>query len=58
MTDYSVTINQLRERLHKRKSDWWQWHKENPHVWELFEKYTFDANQLRTHFLLSLVYSK
>ena len=43
MTDYNVTINQLREQLHQRKSDWWEWHKENPHVWELFEKYTFDA---------------
>ena len=43
MTDYNVTINQLRDRLHQRKSDWWQWHKENPHGWELFEKYTFDA---------------
>jgi len=43
MTDYNVTINQLREQLHQRKSEWWQWHKDNPHVWELFEKYTFEA---------------
>ena len=22
------------------KRKWWEWHKENPHVWDLFEKYT------------------
>ena len=43
MSDYNVTINQLRDQLHQRKAEWWAWHKENPHVWELFEKYTFQA---------------
>ena len=23
------------------KKAWWKWHKENPQVWELFQKYTF-----------------
>jgi len=43
MSDYSVTIQQLREQLQQRKAEWWEWHKENPHVWDLFEKYTFQA---------------
>ena len=43
MSDYKVTISQLREQLHQRKADWWEWHLKNPHVWKLFEKYTFDA---------------
>jgi len=25
------------------KKTWWKWHKQNPHVWEMFEKYTFQA---------------
>ena len=25
------------------KQQWWKWHKENPHVWDLFQRYTFDA---------------
>ena len=43
MSDYNQTIHQLREQLHQRKLEWWQWHRDNPHVWKLFEKYTFDA---------------
>ena len=43
MSDYKVTISQLREQLHQRKTDWWEWHLKNPHVWKLFEKYTCDA---------------
>lgn len=27
--------------INKRK--WWEWHKENLHVWDLFEKYTYEA---------------
>ena len=26
-----------------QKEQWWLWHKENPHVWELFERFTFEA---------------
>ncbi len=25
------------------KEKWWEFHKENPHVYELFEKFTFQA---------------
>ena len=25
------------------KRKWWEWHKQNPHVYELFEKFTLDA---------------
>ena len=25
------------------KEKWWAWHKENPHVYELFERFTMDA---------------
>lgn len=27
----------------KLKRAWWEWHKQNPHVYKLFEKYTYDA---------------
>ena len=26
-----------------QKQEWWAWHKQNPHVWGLFEKFTFEA---------------
>ena len=25
------------------KRKWWAWHKQNPHVYDLFEKFTLDA---------------
>jgi hypothetical protein len=25
------------------KRKWWEWHKQNPHVYDLFEKFTLDA---------------
>lgn len=25
------------------KNAWWKWHKENPQVWTLFQKYTLEA---------------
>ena len=25
------------------KHKWWEWHKQNPHVYDLFEKFTLDA---------------
>jgi len=25
------------------KQRWWSWHKENPHVWTLFERFTLEA---------------
>lgn len=26
-----------------QKEQWWLWHKENPEVWEMFERFTFEA---------------
>lgn len=43
MQDHNATIQQLRDQLSQRKSEWWKWNKQNPHVWDLFEKYTFQA---------------
>ena len=44
---YLESTNILKESLEKsleeRKRKWWEWHKQNPMVYELFEKYTFDA---------------
>tara|TARA_R110001632_G_scaffold26828_2_gene72278 strand:+ start:1159 stop:1434 length:276 start_codon:yes stop_codon:yes gene_type:complete len=25
------------------KQKWWAWHKDNPHVWGLFERFTLEA---------------
>lgn len=36
----NVAVRPERESL-KRK--WWEWHKENPHVYELFERFAFEA---------------
>jgi hypothetical protein len=30
-------------KLHDRKSEWWTWHKLNPDVWRLFERFTLQA---------------
>lgn len=27
----------------QHKHAWWRYHQENPHVWKLFEKFTFQA---------------
>ena len=31
------------KELKERKQDWWDWHRMNPNVWRLFEKYAFEA---------------
>jgi hypothetical protein len=28
------------------KRRWWRWHKENPHVYQMFERFTFEAIRL------------
>ena len=33
----------LKEKLEKRKRKWWEWHKQNPQVWDKFEEYTLEA---------------
>lgn len=33
----------------EKKKAWWEWHKANPHVWQLFERFSFEAvNKGRT----------
>lgn len=27
----------------EKKEAWWEWHKANPHVWQYFEKFAFEA---------------
>jgi hypothetical protein len=27
----------------EKKKAWWEWHKANPHVWQLFQKFSFEA---------------
>ena len=39
----SMLKEQLQEELQERKEKWWGWHKANPHVWQKFEEYTFQA---------------
>ena len=44
-------------KSHKEK--WWEWHKENPHVWELFVKFTLEAiNAGRTHYSSKAVFER
>lgn len=31
------------ESFEERKAKWWAWHKENPHVWALFERFALQA---------------
>ena len=34
-----------------QKQAWWDWHKANPHVWELFERFALEAVKSgRKHF--------
>ena len=39
----NILEDTLVKALEDRKRKWWEWHKQNPMVYELFEKYTFDA---------------
>ena len=39
----NVLKESLEQSLEERKRKWWEWHKKNPMVYELFEKYTFNA---------------
>ena len=36
-------VEQLKDDLQERKEAWWEWHKQNPEVWEKFEQYTLEA---------------
>jgi len=35
-----VNLTALHE---EKKQKWWIWHKKNPKVWELFQRFTFEA---------------
>ena len=39
----TVMIYEVRKKLEDRKAEWWQWHRENPQVWDRFREYTFEA---------------
>jgi|TARA_R100000479_G_scaffold107943_1_gene54167 hypothetical protein len=36
-------IEEQQKKLHERKLKWWEWHKANPDVYDLFVKYSFEA---------------
>jgi len=36
-------IEEQQKKLHERKLKWWDWHKANPDVYDLFVKYSFEA---------------
>lgn len=41
------------------KHKWWAWHKKNPHVWELFQKFTFQAiNAGRGHYSVNAIFER
>jgi hypothetical protein len=41
------------------KHKWWEWHKKNPHVWDLFVKYTFQAiNAGRKHYSVNAIFER
>ena len=32
------------------KQDWWEFHRENPEVYELFKRFAFEAARVRDHY--------
>ncbi len=41
------------------KHQWWIWHKKNPHVWDLFRKYTFQAiNAGRRNYSVNAIFER
>ena len=38
-------VDTLNLELEQRKKSWWEWHKTNPNVWNMFERYTLEAIQ-------------
>jgi len=41
------------------KHAWWRWHKKNPHVWELFIDYTFQAiGSGRNHYSVNAIFER
>jgi len=41
------------------KRQWWDWHKKNPHVWELFVVYTFQViNAGRKNYSVNAIFER
>lgn len=41
------------------KRKWWDWHKKNPHVWELFVVYTFQViNTGRKNYSVNAIFER
>jgi len=41
------------------KHKWWAWHKKNPHVWDLFQKFTFQAiNAGRSRYSVNAIFER
>jgi|TARA_R100000084_G_C4567270_1_gene107460 hypothetical protein len=38
-----VMLDYYENKLEERKREWWEWHKQNPKVWERFRDYTLEA---------------
>ena len=38
-----VMLHYYENKLEERKREWWEWHKQNPKVWERFRDYTLEA---------------
>ena len=38
-----MMISYYEKKLQERKEEWWEWHKNNPKVWERFRDYTLEA---------------
>ena len=43
MNSAEIIIEQKKKELQERKLKWWEWHKNNPQVYDKFKLYTFDA---------------
>lgn len=45
--------------MSKLKQQWWEWHKANPNVWVLFQKYTFQAIEAgREHYSVNAIFER
>jgi hypothetical protein len=39
----AVSIKKSSLSFEQKKERWWEWHKANPHVWQLFERFAYEA---------------
>ena len=46
-------------KTEKLKVAWWNWHRANPHVWDLFVKYTFQVIATgRDHYSVNAIFER